>query len=33
MIHDYELNLDAQDRNSFRKSKKLYEQELKKLQD
>jgi HEAT repeat protein len=33
MIHDYESNLDEQDRNSFRKSKKMYEQELKKLQD
>ncbi|MBE0517213.1 MAG: HEAT repeat domain-containing protein [Methanophagales archaeon] len=33
MIHDYESNLEEQDRDSFRKSKKLYEQELKKLQD
>jgi len=33
MIHDYELNLEAQDRASFKKSKKIYEQELKKLQD
>jgi len=32
MIQDYELNLEAQDRASFKKSKKLYEQELKKLQ-
>lgn len=32
MIHDYELNLEEQDRASFRKSKKMYEQELEKLQ-
>ena len=33
MIQDYESNLEEQDRDSFRKSKKMYEQELKKLQD
>jgi HEAT repeat protein len=32
MIHDYELNLEEQDRNAFEEIKKLYEQELKKLQ-
>jgi len=30
-IHDYESKIEEQDRDSFQKFKKLYEQELKKI--